>query len=415
MTYWVIAKFNNNIYLTADIRASKPQITELAGDNGWLSMKQSVDVSEKLFVKQSHVGNATIKIALCTSGFAGLTKECTIAHIIQDYFRSKTFKNLLENIAFRIINRKTDFDGQIVIKSLINFISQADIVKQYIPNENLIAEYFKTIDPKVKNYLDFSDYIMRETNFGIGLLVENNSILYIPPSIASWNGSIVQAHDDIGYLESSFKLLCLQSHSREKKYRNFAGQFKVREFLDDFSKLSNFNPQAFMQMIITTAAKTNIISVNACQGISEVSDFAALVVSEDISPNNVKIFPKTNIMQAKTSYYTSYGSQATPIVHPTHNPLNDPSRMSGSERAGRSFQTQDQVRNTFQPQNINFNFGLLGINEAKDYSSNNHLQWGKPVTYFGRAAAKHKWQSAQENAISILKLNDHALKGLSNN
>lgn len=87
MTYWVIARLRDGIYMAADIRASHPASSEFASES---PIMEWTDTSEKLFATEYMSTNGKlIKIGLCTSGFAGLSDECTIANILTHYFHEK--------------------------------------------------------------------------------------------------------------------------------------------------------------------------------------------------------------------------------------------------------------------------------------------------------------------------------------
>ena len=85
MTYWVIARFDKEIYMAADVRASGAAHSELLDRESNPNMIYS-DGSEKLFgVEYVDTNSNSIKIGLCTSGYAS-GHGFTIAGILKKFW-----------------------------------------------------------------------------------------------------------------------------------------------------------------------------------------------------------------------------------------------------------------------------------------------------------------------------------------
>ena len=251
MTYWVIARFSNTIYMAADVRVSCPYSSEMPSVNpqsldprasGALHPKNFADFSEKLFGCEYQVLNGpSIRFGLCTSGYASCEGYPTISDI-------------LRRVLVDIFRRKIPFtNGECLMKFIVR-----NIYEKYV---------------QLYNGEPFGKYVVENTCFGLGLYVSNTSF------IASWNTKQIQAHNQEGYLEADFSGNCLY-----KLYPRSAPFFPAtqREILDYIEHTTSpyAKPKSigvdFIRGIIYTAAKTNVIDANAAQVISSTTDIAII-------------------------------------------------------------------------------------------------------------------------------------------
>lgn len=278
MTYWVIARFGRDIYMAADVRASRVAHGDII-DSIPESMRHRsyADTSEKLFyLTYVDKRGKTIKLGLCTSGYAS-GYGTTIASVLHDFLSYIRLKK----IAFR--------NGTEFINFLVRYIEK---------------EYARTISP----HHTLGREIINNTNFGVGLFIKGR------PFIASWNGNTVNSHDNVGYLEAAFSINCLRAF-----YNNSPALYNpqnARAALDSLEQtqspyFTQDNRLDFVKNIICIAAKTDIFGENAVQGISADTVDTVVITATGLRHT---IHPKHDVIRAAQTTPLTYGSdrQAMP-------------------------------------------------------------------------------------------------------
>lgn len=148
MTYWVIAKAKDKIYMAADIRASYKIYVESPLGIGGITYDFQ-DGSEKLFYTEYKAYDNNIKIGICTSGFASgnfSNNDITIANLLNSY---------MQHILALKSNLNNYYD---VLKSFYNYLEGQE--------------------------KGLGDFIFAKASFGIGMYF-NESI-----SIGGWNSQV---------------------------------------------------------------------------------------------------------------------------------------------------------------------------------------------------------------------------------
>lgn len=166
MTYWVIARIQNRIYITADIRSSSAL-------PGVPSEYMFSDCSEKLFWLDyvDIKGNFT-KIGICTSGFAGGI-----------------------------------FNGQLItIAQLLNgYVENLKNKKPVLPDyRNLLGDFYVYLEAIQKG---LANYIFSQASFGVGMCFNTAA------SIGGYDfnqGRYIDGIDN-AYLEASFNTVSLNA------------------------------------------------------------------------------------------------------------------------------------------------------------------------------------------------------------